>query len=113
MNETEERTGLEPRSGYQTTSACEEEEPPGKPRRHPLWRDVPDHQWNDWRWQRPLELRRVVVRDLSKERPEALPRELLTSDLRAVLDDPHIDVAVELVGGVDCALRAVTVYHYS
>jgi len=21
------------------------------PRRHPAWADVPDHQWNDWRWQ--------------------------------------------------------------
>jgi lysine 2,3-aminomutase len=24
--------------------------PPGK--RHPAWNDVPDQQWNDWRWQR-------------------------------------------------------------
>jgi homoserine dehydrogenase len=56
---------------------------------------------------RPLELRRVVVRDLSKERPQALPRHLLTTDLRAVLDDPRIEVAVELVGGIDWARRAV------
>ena len=21
------------------------------PRRHPAWADIPDHQWNDWRWQ--------------------------------------------------------------
>ncbi len=27
------------------------EEPPGKPRRHPKWNDVPDEQWDDWRWQ--------------------------------------------------------------
>ncbi|MBM4431958.1 MAG: KamA family radical SAM protein, partial [Chloroflexi bacterium] len=33
------------------------EEPPGSPRkpsvsrRAPLWRDVPDADWNDWRWQ--------------------------------------------------------------
>jgi homoserine dehydrogenase len=56
---------------------------------------------------RPLELRRVVVRDLSKERPEALPSALLTTDLRAVLDDPQIEVAVELVGGVGWARKAV------
>ncbi|HEY1861414.1 MAG TPA: homoserine dehydrogenase [Gemmataceae bacterium] len=56
---------------------------------------------------RRLELRRVVVRDLSKERPQALPRQLLATDLRTVLDDPRIDVAVELVGGVDWARRAV------
>ena len=29
----------------------ENEEPPGKPRRHPKWNDVPDEQWDDWRWQ--------------------------------------------------------------
>src|SRR5437763_676767 len=56
---------------------------------------------------RPLQLRRVVVRDLAKERPEALQRELLTTDLKAVLNDPQIEVAVELVGGVDWARRAV------
>jgi lysine 2,3-aminomutase len=27
------------------------EEPPGTPRRHPKWNDVPDSQWDDWRWQ--------------------------------------------------------------
>ena len=29
----------------------DKEEPPGKPRRHPKWNDVPDEQWDDWRWQ--------------------------------------------------------------
>jgi lysine 2,3-aminomutase len=29
----------------------ENEEPPGKPRRHPKWNDVPQEQWDDWRWQ--------------------------------------------------------------
>lgn len=29
----------------------EDDEPPGQPRRHPTWAQVPDHQWNDWRWQ--------------------------------------------------------------
>jgi len=27
------------------------EEPPGTPRRHLKWMDVPDHEWDDWRWQ--------------------------------------------------------------
>jgi homoserine dehydrogenase len=56
---------------------------------------------------RPLSLRRVVVRDLSRCRAATPPRDLLTTDLRAVLDDPFIEVAVELVGGVDWARRAV------
>lgn len=29
----------------------ENEEPPGTPRRHSKWNDVPDEQWDDWRWQ--------------------------------------------------------------
>jgi lysine 2,3-aminomutase len=29
----------------------ESEEPPGTSRRHPIWRDVPADQWDDWRWQ--------------------------------------------------------------
>lgn len=27
------------------------EEPPSSSRRHPHWKDVPSHQWEDWRWQ--------------------------------------------------------------
>ncbi len=56
---------------------------------------------------RPLVLRRVVVRDLDKPRAVRLPRELLTTDLQQVLRDPSIQVAVELVGGVDWARQAV------
>jgi homoserine dehydrogenase len=56
---------------------------------------------------RPLVLRRVVVRDLAKPRPVDLPREMVTTDLQAVLRDPNIHVGVELVGGVDWAKQAV------
>jgi homoserine dehydrogenase len=56
---------------------------------------------------RPLVLRRIVVRDPARRRPLAVPRDLLTTDLAAVLGDPAIEVAVELVGGVDWARRAV------
>jgi homoserine dehydrogenase len=56
---------------------------------------------------RPLRLRRVIIRDLTKPRPDWLPRELLTTDLGQILEDRTIEVAVELVGGVDWARRAV------
>jgi homoserine dehydrogenase len=56
---------------------------------------------------RPLNLRRIVVRDLDRARPVHVPRSLLTTDLHSVLRDPAIDVAIELVGGVDWARRAV------
>src|SRR5207302_3183323 len=57
----------------QTSSGIEEEEPPGKPRRHPLWRDVPDQQWNDWRWQSQHAIRSVrQLRDLLTFTPDEL-----------------------------------------
>jgi homoserine dehydrogenase len=56
---------------------------------------------------RPLILRRVVVRDPNKARSLQLPPHLLTTNLQQVLDDPAIQVAVEVVGGVDFAREAV------
>jgi homoserine dehydrogenase len=56
---------------------------------------------------RPLALRHVVVRELAKPRAAALPRDRLTTELRTALDDPAVQVVVELVGGVGWARRAV------
>jgi homoserine dehydrogenase len=56
---------------------------------------------------RPLQLRRVLVRDLTKKRGVDLPREMVTTDLRKITTDPAIEVAVELVGGVDWTKQAV------
>jgi lysine 2,3-aminomutase len=76
MNESEERTGLVPRSVTHTLNGVDEEEPPGTPRRHSLWRKVPDSRWNDWRWQSQNAIRSVrQLRNLlrfSKEELEAI-----------------------------------------
>jgi homoserine dehydrogenase len=56
---------------------------------------------------RRLELRRVVVRDPSKPRAVDLPPSIVTAELRDVLNDPQIQVVVEVVGGTDYAKRAV------
>ncbi len=73
MSESEERTGLESPPFTQAVDAIEEEEPPGKPRRHPLWRDVPDHHWDDWRWQSQNAIRSVrQLRDLLSFSPDEL-----------------------------------------
>lgn len=73
MSESEERTGLEPRDVFQAPSGVEEEEPPGNPRRHPLWRDVPDHLWDDWRWQSQNAIRSVrQLRGLLSFTPQEL-----------------------------------------
>src|SRR5579859_589602 len=44
-------------------------------------------------------LRRVLVRDLDKPRSVAVARDLLTDQPDALLDDPSIDVLVEVAGG--------------
>ncbi len=66
MSESEERTGFVSRCvPPHAVTGTEEEEPPGKPRRHPLWQDVPDHLWNDWRWQSQNAVRSVrQIREL-------------------------------------------------
>jgi len=56
---------------------------------------------------RRLELRRIVVRDAHKSRDPKLPSALLTTDLRQVIDDPAIHVAVEVVGGTVWAKQAI------
>src|SRR3954465_4640641 len=71
MNETEERTGVDPRES--PSCGFDEEEPPGKPKRHPLWRDVPDKQWDDWRWQSQNAVRSVrQLRNLLPFSPDDL-----------------------------------------
>ena len=49
---------------------------------------------------RPIELRKVVVRDLKKARSLPLPAGLISDDFQSVVDDRQIDVAIELIGGV-------------
>jgi homoserine dehydrogenase len=42
---------------------------------------------------------RVLVRDLNKRRAVEIPSDLLTTDPSAILDDPTIDVLIEVAGG--------------
>ena len=58
-----------------------------------------------------LELRRVAVRDLNRLRTVELAAELLSTDPEAVVDDPAVDIVVEVMGGLEPArsliLRAI------
>jgi homoserine dehydrogenase len=58
-----------------------------------------------------LALRRVAVRDLGRPRPVAVPAALLSTDPEAVVDDPAVDIVVEVMGGLEPArtliLRAI------
>lgn len=58
-----------------------------------------------------LVLERVAVRDLQRPRPLTLPPERLTTNPEAVIDDPKVDIVVEVMGGLEPArsliLRAI------
>ena len=48
-------------------------------------------------------VRRVAVRVPSKPRPVALPAGVVTTDAQNVVEDPAVDVVVEVIGGVEPA----------
>ena len=51
----------------------DDDEPPGKSRRLPVWDYVPPEQWNDWKWQSQNAVRSVrQLRDLLDIPPEEL-----------------------------------------
>lgn len=53
----------------------------------------------------PIEVTRIGVRDAGKER--MLPGDRFTTDLESIVDDPEVDVIVEVIGGVDPAAGLV------
>jgi homoserine dehydrogenase len=58
-----------------------------------------------------INLRRVADIDIKRDRGINVPKEILTTDVDALLNDPNIDIVVELIGGIrpakDFILEAV------
>jgi homoserine dehydrogenase len=52
-----------------------------------------------------IELAKIGIRDADK--PRLLPADQFTTDLESVVDDPSIDVILELIGGIEPAGRLV------
>jgi homoserine dehydrogenase len=50
-----------------------------------------------------LQLRRVAVRDVAKPRSMKLADGVLVDDARLVIDDPEVDVVIEVMGGIQPA----------
>ena len=50
-----------------------------------------------------LQIAKVAVRDLNRPRPIELDASLLTTDPQAVVDDPNVQVVVEVMGGIEPA----------
>ena len=56
---------------------------------------------------RDIVVRRIAVRDPAKPRAHALPPDIVTTRLDDLVEDPEIDIVVELIGGTDRALDLV------
>ncbi len=58
-----------------------------------------------------IRLKSVVIKNLNKKREYLDPSTLITNDPSAVLDDPDVDIVVEMIGGIEPAksyiLRAI------
>jgi homoserine dehydrogenase len=54
-----------------------------------------------------LEVTRVAVRSLARERPVELPAGVLTLDAAGLVVDPAIDVVVEVIGGIEPARELI------
>lgn len=55
----------------------------------------------------PLELARVADLDVITDRGVTLPPGVLTTDAKALLDDPAIDIVIELIGGYEAAKHVI------
>ena len=54
-----------------------------------------------------LEIHKVGVRSLSKARDVSLPSSILTTDLASIVNDPEIDIIVEVMGGIEPARELI------
>jgi homoserine dehydrogenase len=54
-----------------------------------------------------LEVKRIAVRNLEKERDFYVDPSILTDNTDHVIDDPEIDIVVEVMGGVDQSRKAI------
>ena len=54
-----------------------------------------------------MEIRKIAVQDLSKKREGGAPAELFTTNLMEVVEDPSVEIVVELIGGTEAAFNLV------
>ncbi|MGD8835827.1 MAG: homoserine dehydrogenase, partial [Desulfobacteraceae bacterium] len=61
----------------------------------------------DSRVGKPIRIQKAVVQNLSKDRGQDLSAIQLSSDPGFILDDPGIDIVIEVIGGLDPAERII------
>ena len=52
-----------------------------------------------------LEIRRIGIQDPAKVRDADVPAGMFTTDWRSVVEDPAVDIVVELIGGTTTAFE--------
>ena len=55
----------------------------------------------------PIRLVRIADLDITRDRGVAIPSGVLTTDIQQVLEDPRVDIVIELMGGYDLAKRVI------
>ncbi|MFQ5681345.1 MAG: homoserine dehydrogenase [Candidatus Omnitrophota bacterium] len=55
-----------------------------------------------------LRLQKICVRDLRRKRDVVVPRAMLTQDIGEIIDNPDIDIIVELIGGIHPAKEIIS-----
>ncbi|MCT4617804.1 MAG: homoserine dehydrogenase [Marinisporobacter sp.] len=54
-----------------------------------------------------IEIKKILVRDINKNRDISVPKEILTTNPKDIIQDPEIDIIVEVVGGIDTAFEYI------
>lgn len=52
---------------------------------------------------RAVEIRHAVVRDLTRSRDVSLAEGVLTTDVNRAINDPEVEIVIQLIGGIDAA----------
>ncbi len=55
-----------------------------------------------------LEIKRIGVKDLNKKREAIINKNLLTNDLESIVNDPEIEIVVEVLGGLNPSKDLIT-----
>lgn len=55
----------------------------------------------------PVTIKKVLVRNNNKERLSSLDTEVFTTDIQEILNDPSLDIIVEVMGGIGGAKKAI------
>lgn len=54
-----------------------------------------------------IEIAKILVRDVNKDRGVKVPKELLTNDFNDIIKDDSIEIIVELMGGIEPAMEYI------